>query len=128
MLYVELGERRYPIYIGPAILDQPDLLIRYITGRQVLVISNTTVASLYLERITTACDVLLNKTIILPDGEQYKTLETLSGIFDTLMNLCFNRNYTLIALGGGVIGDITGFAAACYQRGVHYIQIPTTTH
>jgi 3-dehydroquinate synthase len=125
-LHVELGDRRYPIHIGPGLLDQPDLLRPHIPGRQVLVVSNTTVAPLYLERTRAALTGLRHEAVILPDGEQYKTLETLNDVFTALLSHRFDRNCTLVALGGGVIGDLTGFAAACYQRGVHFIQIPTT--
>jgi len=129
-LRVELGERHYPIYIGSGLLGQAELFTRHIAGKQVLVVTNDTVAPLYLEKTLAAllassaarrCD-----TVILPDGEQYKTLEVLNRIFDTLLSKQFDRSVTLVALGGGVIGDMTGFAAACYQRGVDFIQIPTT--
>ncbi|MFO1371753.1 MAG: 3-dehydroquinate synthase [Candidatus Competibacteraceae bacterium] len=125
-LHVELGDRRYPIYIGPGLLGQAERLRSYIPGRQVLVVSNTTVAPLYLDRTRAALDGLRHEAVILPDGEQYKTLDTLNEIFTALLKQRFDRNCTLIALGGGVVGDMAGFAAACYQRGVHFIQIPTT--
>ena len=125
-LYVELGDRRYPIYIGPGLLDRPDLLRMHVPGRQVLVVSNTTVAPLYLDRVRAALAGLRHEAVILPDGEQYKTLETLDEIFTALLSHRLDRDCTLVALGGGVIGDMAGFAAACYQRGVHFVQIPTT--
>ena len=125
-LYVELGDRRYPIYIGPGLLDRPDLLRTHVPGRQVLVVSNTTVAPLYLDRVRAALAGLRHEAVILPDGEQYKTLETLDEIFTALLSHRLDRDCTLVALGGGVIGDMAGFAAACYQRGVHFVQIPTT--
>lgn len=125
-LTVDLGERRYPIHIGPGLLGQPDLLRPHIPGRQVLVVSNETVAPLYLEQTLALLYGLQAATVILPDGEQYKTLDVLNRVFDALLEHRFNRDCTLLALGGGVIGDMTGFAAACYQRGVHFIQIPTT--
>ena len=125
-LIVELGERSYPIYIGPGLLDQADLLRPHIPGRQVLVVSNETVAPLYLEQAEAMLAGLQHGAVILPDGEQYKTLEVLNRVFDALLEQRFGRNCTLIALGGGVIGDMAGFAAACYQRGVHFIQLPTT--
>ncbi len=125
-LYVELGDRRYPIYIGPGLLDRPDLLRTHVPGRQVLVVSNTTVAPLYLDRVRAALAGLRHQAVILPDGEQYKTLETLDEIFTALLSHRLDRDCTLVALGGGVIGDMAGFAAACYQRGVHFVQIPTT--
>jgi 3-dehydroquinate synthase len=125
-LQVELGERSYPIYMGSGLLDRPELLTAHIPGEQVLVVSNETVAPLYLERVRNSLAGLRCETVILPDGEQYKTLETTNRIFDALLQNRFDRRCTLVALGGGVVGDITGFAAACYQRGVHFIQIPTT--
>ena len=112
-LHVELGERRYPIFIGSD-LDPQTLLAPYIQGRQVMVVSNTTVAPLYLARYQTAL-VALDKqvaTCILPDGEQYKDLTHLNLIFDALLEAGFNRDCTVLALGGGVIGDMTGFASA----------------
>ena len=126
ILQVDLNERSYPIYIGPDLLDRIELLKPHIAGKQVLVVSNETVAPLFLQRLQTMLAGLQQETVILPDGEQFKSLETVSRIFDTLLERRFSRNCTLIALGGGVIGDMAGFAAACYQRGVHYIQIPTT--
>jgi len=125
-LVVELGERSYPIYIGPGLLGRADLLRPHIPGRQVLVVSNETVAPLYLEQAEAMLAGLQHGAVILPDGERYKTLEVLNRVFDALLERRFGRNCTLIALGGGVIGDMAGFAAACYQRGVHFIQIPTT--
>ncbi len=125
-LHVELGDRRYPIYIGPGLLGRADLLRPCLAGRQALVVSNVTVAPLYLERVRAALTELRCEAVILPDGERYKTLETLNEIFTTLLNQRFDRHCTIIALGGGVIGDMAGFAAACYQRGVSFIQIPTT--
>jgi 3-dehydroquinate synthase len=125
-LYVELGDRRYPIHIGPGLLGRPELLRPHIPGRQVLVVSNTTVAPLYLERTCAALSGLRHEAVILPDGEQYKTLAVLDEVFTALLRHRFDRNCTIVALGGGVVGDMAGFAAACYQRGVHFIQIPTT--
>ncbi len=125
-LHVELGDRRYPIYIGPGLLGRAELLQPHLVGRQVLVVSNDTVAPLYLERARAALTGLRCATVILPDGEQYKTLETLNTVFTALLTQRFDRQCTIIALGGGVIGDMAGFAAACYQRGVAFLQIPTT--
>lgn len=125
-LNVDLGERSYPIYIGPRILGQKQLLTRHIPGNSALIVTNETVAPLYLEKVTANLDGLKYKTLVLPDGEKYKNLDTLNTIYDCLLSNRFDRNSTLIALGGGVIGDITGFAAASYQRGIHLIQIPTT--
>ena len=126
-LYVELGERRYPIFIGSD-LDPKALLEPYIHGRQVMIVSNETIAPLYLARYVAAIEAL-GKTIatcILPDGEKYKNIEHLNLIFDALLASGFNRDCTVLALGGGVIGDMAGFASACFQRGVYFIQVPTT--
>ncbi|MDM8568481.1 3-dehydroquinate synthase [Thiotrichales bacterium HSG1] len=125
-LQVELGTRSYPIYIGQNLLKQADLIISHIQSKQVLIVSNETVAPLYLNKILSSLENFETKSVILPDGEQYKNLIVLNQIFDTLLRQHFNRQTTLIALGGGVVGDMTGFAAACYQRGVNFIQIPTT--
>ena len=125
-LTVELGERSYPIYIGDKLLGQDDLLKRHIPGNSALIVSNETVAPLYLEKTRSMLSGLKNEVVILPDGEQYKNLEVLNKIYDSLLRNRFDRNTTIIALGGGVIGDMAGFAAASYQRGVHLIQIPTT--
>lgn len=125
-LHVELGDRRYPVHIGPGLLGRPELLHPHIPGQRVLVVSNTIVAPLYLERARAALAGRRHEAVILPDGERYKTLDTLDEVFTALLTHRFDRHCTLIALGGGVIGDMTGFAAACYQRGVHFIQIPTT--
>jgi 3-dehydroquinate synthase len=126
-LHVELGERSYPVYIGRDLLSDPQLLAQHVGGSQVVVISNDTVAPLYLDRVRRALGERRKVTeVILPDGERYKSLEILSRIFDQVMADSHNRTTTFVALGGGVVGDITGFAAACYQRGVDFIQVPTT--
>jgi 3-dehydroquinate synthase len=125
-LHVDLGERSYPIFIGSQLLGQPQLVVPHIRGTQVMIVSNETVAPLYLEQAQAAFRDFSCQTVILPDGEQYKTLQTLDRVFDALLTHQFDRHCTLVALGGGVIGDMTGFAAACYQRGVDFIQIPTT--
>ena len=126
-LHVELGERRYPIFIGSD-LDPEALLEPYIHGKQVMIVSNATVAPLYLEHYQTAIESLGKNvaTCILPDGEKYKNIEHLNLIFDALLEAGFNRDCTVLALGGGVIGDMAGFASACFQRGVYFIQVPTT--
>lgn len=123
---VELGERRYPIYIGADLLADPALVEAYVTGNQVMIVSNETVAPLYLEKAKRAFASFRISEVILPDGEAYKNLTVLNQIFDGLLENRFERKCTLVALGGGVVGDMTGFAAACYQRGVPFIQIPTT--
>jgi 3-dehydroquinate synthase len=125
-LTVELGERSYPIHIGQGLLDKPELLTQHVQGRQVMVVSNDTIAPLYLDRVREIFSDFELATVILPDGEQYKNLDTLNLIFTALLENKFNRGCTLVALGGGVVGDITGFAAASYQRGVAFLQIPTT--
>lgn len=125
-LTVALGERSYPIYISEGLLNDSSLIRQHIQGNSAVVVSNTTVAPLYLEPVQSALDGLRHDAIILPDGEAYKTLDSLNQIYTHLLEAHFDRNTTLIALGGGVIGDITGFAAASYQRGVPFIQIPTT--
>ncbi len=126
-LHVELGERSYPIYIGRELFADSDLLARHVHGKQVAIVSNETVAPLYVDRVRDAlASAALVSEIVLPDGEQYKTLEHLQQIFDRLLQDGHNRSTTLIAVGGGVVGDMTGFAAACYQRGVNFIQVPTT--
>jgi 3-dehydroquinate synthase len=126
-LHVELGERSYPIYIGRDLLNDPQLLGAHLTGSQVVVVTNETVSPLYLDRLLAILgERALVTEVILPDGEQFKNIETLNQIFDRMMHDRHNRSTTMIALGGGVVGDITGFAAACYQRGVNFIQVPTT--
>jgi len=126
ILHVDLGERSYPIYIGQGLLDDPSLYQRHVLSRQVMVVTNETVAPLYMERVERALAGFHTRSVILPDGEVYKTLEVWNRIFDALLAHRFDRRCTLIALGGGVIGDMAGFAAACYQRGVAFIQVPTT--
>lgn len=126
-LVVDLGDRSYPIYIGVNLLENTALLARHIPGDMAVIVSNTTVAPLYAQALQQQLSALKQvELVVLPDGERYKTLETLSQIFDALVAAQCDRQTTLIALGGGVIGDMTGFAAACYQRGVPFIQIPTT--
>ena len=126
VLQVALGERSYPIYIGSDLLSQAELLTRHIKAKQVIVVTNTTIAPLYLAPVLHSLQNYNVETVLLPDGEQYKTLEYVTHIFDKLLANKFSRNATLIALGGGVIGDMGGFAAACYQRGIAFVQIPTT--
>ncbi|GGZ03877.1 bifunctional shikimate kinase/3-dehydroquinate synthase AroKB [Pseudoduganella plicata] len=128
LLNVDLGERSYPISIGPAVLDDPDLLARHVNGRKVAIVTNSTVAPLYLERLRAPLaaagkDVI---AVVLDDGEEYKNWASLMRIFDALLANKCDRKTTLVALGGGVIGDLTGFAAASYMRGVDFIQVPTT--
>lgn len=125
-LEVNLGERSYPIFIGQSLLRKK-LLIPFIKGKQVLIVTNETIAPLYLDALRASLgNGFAIAEIILPDGEQYKDINHLNLIFNQLLSCKHNRTTTLIALGGGVIGDMTGFAAACYQRGVNFIQVPTT--
>lgn len=125
-LTVDLGERSYPIFIGEDLLGKAELVKPYVKGTQVLIVTNTTVAPLYLEQCKQAFADFQVESVVLPDGEQYKNLEVLNQVFDALIGKHFDRKCTLVALGGGVIGDMTGFAAAAFQRGVNFIQIPTT--
>jgi 3-dehydroquinate synthase len=130
-LNVELGDRSYPIYIGADMLGNPELVLRHLPGRkhpQVAIVSNTTVAPLYLEKLAQPLrEAGINIiSIVLPDGEKYKNTETLNLIYDALLQNRCERTTTLIALGGGVVGDMTGYAAATYLRGVPFIQVPTT--
>jgi 3-dehydroquinate synthase len=127
-LTVDLGDRSYPITIGPGLLDDPALLARHIGGHKVAVVTNTTVAPLYLEKVAAPLRAAGREVveIVLPDGEEFKTWEALMQVFDALLANKCDRKTTLVALGGGVIGDMTGFAAATYMRGVPFVQIPTT--
>ena len=125
-LKVNLADRSYPICIGKNLLSQHELLTQHIPGNSALIVSNETIAPLYMDKVEAALSDLKYKTLVLPDGEEYKNQDTLTSIYDCLLNNRLDRNTTIIALGGGVIGDICGFAAARYQRGVHFIQIPTT--
>ncbi len=125
-LKVDLGERSYPIHIGEGLLDQLELLAPHIAGRQVAIVSNETVAPLYLERLSRSLAAYSVISVVLPDGEAFKNWQTLQLIFDGLLQARHDRRTTIIALGGGVVGDMAGFAAACYQRGVDFIQVPTT--
>ena len=126
-LQVELGERSYPIYIGRGLLDDRDLLSRHVSGNQAAIVSSETVAPLYAGCVRDALpDSVQVMDIVLPDGEQHKNLDMLSLIFDRLLEQGHNRTTTIIAVGGGVVGDMAGFAAAAYQRGVDFIQVPTT--
>jgi 3-dehydroquinate synthase len=125
-VFVELGQRSYPIHIGWDLLGRSDLLSPHIHGRQVMIVTNDTVAPLYLEPVRSALAAYETQVTVLPDGEEYKVLSVMERIITALLENRFDRGCTLVALGGGVVGDITGFAAACYQRGVDYIQVPTT--
>ena len=127
-LSVALGERSYPIYIGTALLARADLILPVLSRKNVAVVTSATVAPLYLESLAEA---LSRKgvevvRIVLPDGEEHKDWKTLNSVFDALLEKRCGRDTTIVALGGGVIGDLAGFAAATYQRGVQYVQVPTT--
>ena len=126
ILNVDLGDKSYPIYIGTDLLSSKSILTKHIQGKQVMIVTNTTIAPLYLEKLKAVLEGFNVESVVLPDGEKFKTLETLNKVFDALMKSKFDRSSTLVALGGGVVGDITGFAAASYQRGVDFIQVPTT--
>ena len=124
-LTVSLGERSYPIHIGQDLLLAKQTF-SFLKSRKLCVVSNTTVAELYLAPLLAALPQEPSCTVILPDGEQYKTMHSLEQIFDQALESRLNRSSVMIALGGGVIGDMTGFAAACYQRGIDFVQVPTT--
>lgn len=123
---VSLGDRSYPIIIGSDLLDGVFDLTKYVVGDDCLIVSNVTVAPLYRDRILPNLAGKTITTIELPDGESHKTVATMQTVVDQLVASGANRDTTVIALGGGVVGDITGFAAACYMRGVSFLQIPTT--
>jgi 3-dehydroquinate synthase len=123
---IALGERSYAIHIGSRLLHDASFLDTAITASKLLVVSNETIAPLYLAQLSAALPRRQIASVILPDGEQYKTLQSFSTIIDALIQARMNRDAAVLALGGGVVGDMAGFAAACYQRGIDYVQIPTT--
>jgi 3-dehydroquinate synthase len=123
---VELGTRSYPIHIGAGLLDDTDLLRLSSSAEQILVVSNEVVAPLYLEQVESAWADRTTRSFILPDGERHKNLEHFSHVVDALVESGFHRDACIAALGGGVVGDLAGFAAACYQRGIDFLQLPTT--
>ena len=125
-IQVRLGERSYPIHIGSGLLVQDTLWRGAIRGRHVLVVSDTTVAPLYLQGVVDGLGGLNVATLLIEEGEQFKSLDQASRVFDALAALGANRDATIIALGGGVIGDLAGFAAACWMRGIDFVQMPTT--
>ncbi|MDZ7925424.1 MAG: 3-dehydroquinate synthase [Marinagarivorans sp.] len=131
ILSVSLEDRTYPIFIGGDYFSSVDTWEPLVAGRQVMVVTNTTLSELLLPQLIDCLQQLSVpvqklQNVILPDGEQYKTLDCLGLIFDALLEHRFDRRCLIIALGGGVVGDMSGFAAACYQRGVEFIQVPTT--
>jgi 3-dehydroquinate synthase len=125
-LQVDVGHSSYPIAIGAGLLTNHELLSTQIPGHDLLIVTNTTVAKLYLAKLSSCFMQRRVAECILPDGEQHKTLQTAGWVFDALVGNKMNRDVTVLALGGGVVGDIAGFAASCYQRGVGYVQLPTT--
>ena len=127
-LNVALGERAYPIHIGRGLLGRADLILPHLKTQRVAIVTNEVVGPLYLERLRAGLEDAGVRTaaVVLPDGEAHKDWETLARIFDMLLAERCERSTTLVALGGGVVGDMGGFAAACYQRGMPFIQVPTT--
>ena len=127
-LNVALGERAYPIHIGRGLFGRADLILPHLKTQRVAIVTNTVVGPLYLERLRAGLEAAGVRTVavVLPDGEAHKDWETLNRIFDMLLAERCERSTTLVALGGGVVGDMGGFAAACYQRGMPFIQVPTT--
>jgi 3-dehydroquinate synthase len=123
---IALGERSYPILIGAGLLEDGALIDAHVRARSVLIVTNETIAPLYVPALKRSLGERRIAEVVLPDGEQHKTLATMSRILDALMDARMNRDAAVIALGGGVVGDMAGFAAACYQRGIAYIQVPTT--
>lgn len=125
-LNVDLDDRSYPIFVSQGLLGDSQWVAPYVNGKQVMIVTNETIAPLYLDKVKAAFSDFQVDTVVLPDGEEFKTLDVLNKIYDALLEKRHNRTTTLVALGGGVIGDMTGYAAASYQRGVDFIQIPTT--
>ena len=125
-LTVDLGQRSYPIFIGSGLIRQSDCYAPYINGQSVVIVSNETIAPLYLDQLMTVLGDYTVSVVLLKDGEAHKHLQTVDSIFTAMLEHRCDRNTTVLALGGGVVGDIAGFASACYQRGVNFIQIPTT--
>jgi 3-dehydroquinate synthase len=125
-LKVELAARSYPILIGTGLIARAELFEAHVPGRDVLIVSNTTVAPLYLPQLAAALGARRCVELLLPDGEAHKTLANVARVIDVLVANRFARDAVVVALGGGVVGDLAGFAAACYQRGVACVQVPTT--
>ena len=120
-LIVELGARSYPIHIGPGLLADRALLQGAVAAEQVLIVTNETVAPLYLGRVESAFSLCKRRSLVLPDGEQYKTVDSFVQVIDELIDAGFHRDACIVALGGGVIGDLAGFAAAAFQRGIDFL-------
>lgn len=125
-VHIDLGDRSYPIFIGSGLLTDAALFADTLPYQNILVVSNETVAPLYLESLKGALGNRLLEQVVLPDGEQHKSLDVMNDIFNALMTGRFGRDCCVLALGGGVVGDMAGFAAASYQRGVAFVQVPTT--
>ena len=127
-LQVALGERSYPIHIGSGLIDRAELYAPHVRGRRAAIVTNTTVAPLYAARLEAALAAAgaTTQLVVLPDGEEHKDWRTLNRIFDALLEARADRSTVIVALGGGVVGDMAGFAAATYQRGVPHLQVPTT--
>ena len=125
-LDVALGERAYPILIGQSLLAEGQAVPAYVSAQDILLVTNTTVGPLYADQVTASLKDRRIVDLRLPDGEQYKTLENVSRVLDVLVANRFGRDSIVLALGGGVVGDLAGFSAACYQRGVAFAQVPTT--
>ena len=125
-IQVELGDRSYPIFIGPSLLESGEIPLEYFGVGKIVIVSNESVAPLYMPALKGFLGERDILEIVLPDGEQYKNLDAISYIYDRLLEAKCDRRTTLVALGGGVVGDITGFAAATYLRGVPFVQLPTT--
>ena len=125
-LHVDLGDRSYPIYIDSGLVKNASLFSQHIKSKRVCIVSNDIVAPLYLDKVKAQLSAYQVDEVILADGEAEKSLANFDKIMSHLLTNFHGRDSTLIALGGGVIGDITGFAAACYQRGIDFIQVPTT--
>jgi 3-dehydroquinate synthase len=125
-LSVELGARSYPILIGSGLLSERGILDPHLRHRDVMVVTNEIVAPIYLDPVKTLLTGSRLATVILPDGEQHKTMATVNRVLDALVDARYGRDCVIVALGGGVVGDIAGFAASIYQRGVDFIQVPTT--
>jgi 3-dehydroquinate synthase len=126
VLGIDLGARSYPIVIGSGLLGDAALVNGHVAARDVMIVTNETVGPLYRSPLEGALAGKRVRAVTLPDGEQFKTLATLGRVLDALVEARFNRDACVVALGGGVVGDLAGFAAACYQRGVDFVQVPTT--
>ena len=125
---VDLGDRAYPIYIGQGMMEVGDELRKHVTSKKAMIVTNTKVGPLYSAKVRNALEQKGVEVfeVVLPDGEEFKNMDELSKVLDACMTARLDRKSTLIALGGGVIGDMTGFAAAIYQRGIKFVQIPTS--